>query len=166
MPPIEFVPMGFSTIQGGYSPKTEVQSMDIEFIDGGYKVRFDITGVCKEGKFRVDPLEGRECGIELINVVSDCSICRIQSNALIIDEKKYYFDTIDPIFEFEGEFDNATYIEIEYKIFPLITKEMFKLIKNQKERNNNLCQELSCIKNSRGYRLLEKIKKIKSFCKG
>lgn len=160
----EDVPYGFYSINDIYSSSTAIQCTDIRFINGCYKARFEISDLCKEGKFRFDPLEGRYCKIELINVVTDGDNCRLrQSNALYTDGNLHYFCTTDPIFEFEGDFIKATYIEFEYRIIKFTFKELFRLLKATKLENSNLYQELSAIKLSRGYKYLEKMRKIKNY---
>lgn len=163
----KYIPCGFYSINGNYLPNTIIECKNMSFCNGTYDVCFEIEGLCKEGRFRFDPLEGRSCVIELLNVVSNCQKLRMKHcNAIFVDDKRYYFDTIDPIFEFRGDFTKATYIKLEYKIINFSAKEIARILQDklqfQKEDNCRLKDELCTIKSSRGYRLLEYIRKLKN----
>lgn len=162
----KYIPCGFYSLNGNYLPNTIIECSNISFCNGIYNVSFEIAELCKEGGFRFDPLEGRSCVIELLNVVSNCQELRLKHcNAFFVDDKKYYFDIMDPIFEFGGDFTKATYIKLEYKIRNFSPKEIVRIVQEklqvQKEDNCRLRDELHTIKSSHGYRLSEYIRKLK-----
>lgn len=161
------IPCGFYSINGKYLPDTVIECNNMNFFDETYSARFEIADLCKDGLFRFDPLEGRSCAIELLNFVSDCNNLSLKKcNAFFVDGKKYYFDTLDPIFEFAGDFSTTTYINLEYKIINFSTKDIVGRLQEKlqfhKEDNCKLRDELCTIKSSRGYRLLEIIRKLKN----
>lgn len=70
-----------------------------------------------DGRIRFDPLENACCTIELLSVDTDAANTSIASlNHVKQEGNKYTFITIDPIIEILGDFSQATYLEIRYKI--------------------------------------------------
>lgn len=79
--------------------------------------KFDLTDKKTDGRIRFDPLENACCTIELLSVDTDAANTSIISlNHVKQEGNKYTFITIDPIIEILGDFSQATYLEIQYKI--------------------------------------------------
>lgn len=145
-----------------------------EMINESIKIKANIKGLIKENRIRIDPLEGEFCSCEIISIDTDAENYYITPfNAYLIDGDKYTFFTIDPIIEIIGDFSNATYITIIYKLNVLFSSEienMANKLHNQVvqvkeklkeaiiERDNLIC-EIHNIKSTNGYKLLEKIRK-------
>lgn len=85
---------------------------------GNIKVRFNISENTKSLRF--NPIEGVPCNVRILDIKTDARINSIQP---INSTKEYseneYFDEFlntDPMYEITGDFENATYIEIEAEI--------------------------------------------------
>ena len=126
-----------------------------------------------ESRFRLDPLEGSYCELEIVKIDTDALAYKILPfNASVSEGNKYLFLTNDPIIEFVGDFQNVTYFDIYYRINLLNTKEIINIARenlniasvklNDMDLKMNIFkQELDAIKASRGYRLLERLRNIK-----
>lgn len=148
---IKYIPRGFYKKNGEYKDDTVINCETISVNKGKYRAIFNIKGLCTDGRFRFDPLENVFCEIEILVIDTDGSDCTVQnSNALKVQGCKYIFMTIDPIIEIIGDFSNATYIIIEYRINVLDEYTMFALLHEQME-------ELSVIKGNSIYKYFEKI---------
>lgn len=173
----EYVPTIYPYIDGLYKSENVVSPSSFEH-NNTYKVRFDLTNIHTDGRLRFDPLENACCEIEIVSVNTDAKDYTIVShNALKKSGNKYIFITIDPIIEFVADFNNSSYFEVEYflKILNVIDVSKFaydkfiadndkfeRAIKEYDSNFNNLEKELQAIKNTKGYRILEKIRKYKN----
>ena len=149
--------------------------------------KFNLTDKKTDGRIRFDPLENACCTIELLNVDTDAANTSIVSlNHIKQEENKYTFITIDPIIEILGDFSQATYLEIQYKInildirtvslmaYDIFAAKQDELNAKQQEINNyqkdleivrqqlaSLRHEVKLITSTRGYKALEKFRSIR-----
>jgi GT2 family glycosyltransferase/2-polyprenyl-3-methyl-5-hydroxy-6-metoxy-1,4-benzoquinol methylase len=100
----------------GYSEQEkEIQNIDIE---NPFKVRFEI----KQGIFslRFDPAEGFPCNVRISHVESDAQITTVKPiNSTDGYAENELFDEFlnkDPMYEINGDFTEATFIEIEAEV--------------------------------------------------
>jgi len=100
----------------GYNPQEKVTKI-VDVVDR-IKVRFEINEGVKSLRF--DPIEEHPCNVKVINIVTDAQIDNIQplNSTNKYSEFGYYdeFLTLDPMYEITGNFENATYIEIDAEI--------------------------------------------------
>lgn len=181
----KFIPVMYVMYNGNYTGEHQYNP-SVFSCDGIYDATFDITGVVPEKYLRIDPLENQLCSMEVISIDSDGENVKIQSgNFTEVKESTYTFFTDDPILQIYGDFENATYIRFKYriKIFEYdelkkyltydistvveenskIKEENSKIKKENtqiKEENIRLKNDIIAIKSTRGYRLLEKIRKL------
>lgn len=159
------------------------------FFEGGEicTVKFNLTDKKTDGRIRFDPVENACCMIELLGVDTDAANTSIVSlNHVKQEGNKYTFITIDPIIEILGDFSQATYLEIQYKInildirtvslmaYDIFAAKQDELNAKQQEINNyqkdleivrqqltSLRHEVKLITSTRGYKALEKIRAIR-----
>lgn len=179
----EYVPTAYTFVDQTYTPEHIIYPAIFEAGDV-CTVRFDLTGRETEGRVRFDPLENACCTVELLEVHTDAEAPRIASlNHIRQDGNAYTFVIIDPIIEIFGDFSQATYLEIRYRIQILDTKTVSALANRAieaerqalaaKQQELQTCQgrlaeamrgrealqqELERIKSTRGYRALEKLR--------
>ena len=147
-----------------------------------YTVRFNLQDIHTEGnRLRFDPLENACCEIEILAVRTDIKDYSLEAvNALHSKGTKYTFITIDPIIDILGNFDAASYLEIEYRlriiradeISRLATAKIQEQAKIQKQleamteamtaERDFLRQQLELITSAKGYKMLEKLRQAKS----
>lgn len=100
----------------GYNEQ-EKETRAIDVVDR-IKERFEISKGIKSLRF--DPNEGFPCKVKILNIVTDAEIENIQPiNSMNEYSRDDYFDEFlntDPKYEITGNFENATYIEIEAEI--------------------------------------------------
>lgn len=175
----EYVPTAYPYIDGGYKSENAISPSCFEH-NNTYRVRFDLNNIHLDGRLRFDPVENACCEIEIVSVNTDAKDYSIVShNAFKRSGNQYIFITIDPIIEISGDFSNATYIDILYnlkifnsmKISELANEkisedanllstymEEINFLKNQYDK---LSCELTQVKNTKGYKILEKIRLLK-----
>lgn len=135
---------------------------------GVYTSYFPLNGEAVK-KLRFDPLEGAAAEVEIIGIKTDAKDYTIAAvNAIKHEGDIYTFITFDPIFEITGDFTNASYIAFEYTLRILPTEEIARLGQEQKilleQAKGEIAardREITAIKCTRGYRVLEKIRDIK-----
>ena len=171
--------VGLPFINGEYISEN-VMFPEQSYDGNTYIAKFDIKNCKTEGRFRFDPEEGSACILEIISIDTDLKKYHIESvNAMICEGNTYMFSTDDPIIEIVGDYSEATYIKIEYKIkelsYSILSKYIEEInnnineikkentqIKEEntqiKEENIRLKNDIIAIKSTRGYRLLEKIR--------
>lgn len=172
---------GFPLINGEYVSENVIYPIQ-KFYGDKYIATFHLDKYKSEGRFRFDPEDGEPCILELCSIITDVKDYKIEPyNAYKSDGSIYIFCTDDPIIEIVGEFSYATYITLEYKIKELPYGILSKYIEDVKKEcngtnldsnklklennklkleNNNLIHEINAIKSTKGYKLLEKIRKI------
>lgn len=183
----KYVPLIYVYTNGTYSADQFILPNMISTDNDTYKVRFDLSNQVAEGKIRFDPVENVCCGMEILSIKTDVIDYQVLPlNAISHIGNKYTFITLDPIVEIRGDFTDATYIDIEYslKIFNsmkiaemankeislanekiskeanLLSKYMAEIDLVESKCSNLLC-ELNQIKNTKGYRILEKIRRLR-----
>lgn len=170
----EYVPVAYTYTDNSYKQEDIIFPSFFEHSDTVYSVRFDLKDVCTDGRLRVDPLENECCEMEIISIKTDAKDYNvIASNAITQVGSKYTFITIDPILEIFGDFSTASYLEIEYVLRILSVREVsmfayekFKLDANNYEiKMEAFTEELQAIKSSKGYRLLQKMRKMRNSIK-
>ena len=178
---------GFPFVNGEYVGENLIYPTQ-KFDGEKYTATFQLDKYRIEGRFRFDPEDGEPCILELCSIITDIKDYKIEPyNVYQSDGDIYTFYTDDPIIEIVGDFSCASYITLEYKIKELPNGMLFKYIEDIKnecnvvnvennklksENNklksenddiikkcNNLIYEINAIKATRGYKLLEKIRK-------
>ena len=150
-------------------------------------VKFDLSGCQTNGRIRFDPLENACCTVEILNIATDAKEAKIASlNHVKQDGNTYTFISIDPIIEITGDFSQATYLEIQYRLSILDARTVAVLadkvfVAKQQELNakqqelnakqadlatvrqqkDELLELIDLITNARGYKALEKLRDIK-----
>ena len=170
---------GFPLINGEYVSENVIYP--IQKFDGDkYIATFQLDKYKSEGRFRFDPEDGEPCILELCSIITDIRDYKIEPyNAYKSDGSVYTFCNDDPIIEIVGDYSEATYIKIEYKIkelsYSILSKYIEEInnnineikkentqIKEEntqiKEENIRLKNDIIAIKSTRGYRLLEKMR--------
>ncbi|MDF2857945.1 MAG: methyltransferase protein [Neobacillus sp.] len=100
----------------GYNQQ-EKETRIVEVVDR-IKERFEISKGIKSLRF--DPSEGAPCNVRILNIITDAQVEKVQPiNAINEYSEDRYFDEFlnaDPMYEIIGDFERATYIEIEAEI--------------------------------------------------
>lgn len=114
-----YVPTVWIFENGKYDSKNIIQPCS--FQEGAERIaRFDLSGNRTEGKIRFAPLENACCSVELLSVDTDAADVKVFSlNHVKQEGNKYTYITIGPAIELEGDFSQATYLEIQYRIIIL-----------------------------------------------
>ena len=133
-------------------------------------VHIDLPKQGIKSRFRFDPLEGSYCKFELLGIETDTDEYSFMAyNANFSQNNKYLFLTVDPIMEFVGSFEKATYFNIRYKLTVMDFDKAVRELQNTleyaakcAEYADGLLKKIQAIEQSRGYRALEKFRAIKS----
>lgn len=176
----EYVPIVYPYIGGSYKSENAVSPLSFEH-DTIYKARFDLTNINTDGRLRFDPLENACCEIEIISIKTDAkNYSIIQHNASKSIGNKYLFITIDPIIEFSADFNSSSYFEIEYVMKILNVRDVSnfayykfiddkdtfeRVIREYDSKLSVLTKELENIRSTKGYKMLDKIRKIRRIMK-
>lgn len=117
-------------------------------------------------KFRLDPIEGCYCELEILKVDTDMlNYTIVPFNATTYEENKYLFFTDDPILEFVGNFYDSKYFNIYYKINFLSFLEVTKIAGDK--LNDSFVKMITCqkelieLKSSFEYRSIDRFRKFK-----
>ncbi len=164
----------FLYVNGNYTEENKICALDTRYVEDEIITKFDLKNKVTEGKIRFDPLERQFCTCEIISIETDAKDFYVKAfNAYSYDNNKYTFFNMDPIIEIIGDFSSATYIVIKYKINILGMSELVNIADNLNNQmfvitqklnstlrdRENLINEINAIKSTRGYRLLEFIRK-------
>lgn len=186
----EYVPTAYTYAGKTYLPENIIYPASFENNEI-CTVKFNLEGRKTDGRIRFDPLENACCTIELLSIRTDAMNTRAASlNHMKQEGSKYTFITIDPIIEIFGDFSQATYLEIIYRLSILDTRtvsllanriftaelnarqqeiadkqqELFACrqeLESMRNQKEALQQELKLITSTRGYRALEKLRAIR-----
>lgn len=173
---VKYEPICFYFKDGAYKSEYIIHYEKFAANDKVLRARFNISGLCNEGKLRFDPLEGAAAEVEIVGIKTDAKDYTIAAvNAIKHEGDIYTFITFDPIFEITGDFANASYIEFEYTLRILPTEEISRLGQEQYVELNETkiileqLEHMIALKNSmiqeiqatRGYKILEKLRWIR-----
>ena len=117
---------------------------------------------------RFDPLEGQPCKCKIESVETDGIYKGIAWKNASEQENDYdVFYTIDPVYVFDGDFSNATYIKITGKIeildYDVILKKLdlsWRELNRTNQELNRINQELNRIINDVNYQRAVAIERI------
>ena len=114
-----YVPTLWPLEDGKYDRDRIIQPCSFE--EGAERIaRFDLSGNRAEGKIRFAPLENACCSVELLGIDTDAAEVKATSlNHVKQEGNKYTFITIGPAIELAGDFSQATYLEIRYRLIIL-----------------------------------------------
>lgn len=139
----EHIPTAYSFVNNEYVEENIIYPSS--FAKGEIcTVNFNLNTKKTNGRIRFDPLENVCCKVELLGIDTNAKDTRIVSlNHIKQDGNTYTFITIDPIIEILGDFSQATYLEIQYKVTILDTKTVAMLaderfIANQQKFDNEI----------------------------
>lgn len=110
-----------------------------------FSVTFDISHDSKSDRFRFDPIENCFCVCNIDEVITDGEVASITPlNALKYYKKGFLFMNVDPQFEINGDFKQATYLTLKgyFKIMTQveiseIVDDIYKRMMEAIDKSNN-----------------------------
>lgn len=109
------------------------------FDGANFACEFDLPEKKGIKGLRWDPVEGYYCKIRVEKLVLDEGYIRIRtSNATSRKEGFDIFTTIDPIYEFEGDYRNASILRLEGKIGFFSSAELYEKINEMDKHNKSI----------------------------
>lgn len=167
-----YMPIVYKFVNGCYNDENIINLSSLIQDNNMYKVRFDFTEEDIEGRIRFSPLENMCCEMELISINTDVTNYSVLPvNAIKYKGSKYTFITISPTIELTGDFSSASYLEIQYFLrildareISILAQEKYAVLQEKctvlLKRLDDSCKENILIKSTKGYRLLEKLRKL------
>lgn len=117
--PYTYIPTAITyvMIEGNYVAHDIIQAESFTK-DKNYCARFNLQNIHTEGqRLRFDPLENACCEIKILALRTDIKDYSLEAvNAIQRKGSTYTFITTDPIIDILGNFDSASYMEIEYSL--------------------------------------------------
>ena len=118
----------------------------INIVDNKFNIKYDISNIDPKDRnkqIRWDPVEGKMCFCRIDEILSDGIILDVVPvNAVEYYEDRFIFLTVDPIFNINGDFSNATYLEIKGEIIFPSNYEISNMINRMYMNLTNIISKL------------------------
>ena len=114
--------------------------------DNKFNIKYDISNIDPKDRnkqIRWDPVEGKMCFCRIDEILSDgIFLDVVPVNAVEYYEDRFIFLTVDPIFNINGDFSNATYLEIKGEIIFPSNYEISNMINRMYMNLTNIISKL------------------------
>ena len=118
----------------------------INIVDNKFNIKYDISNIDPKDRnkqIRWDPVEGKMCFCRIDEILSDgIFLDVVPVNAVEYYEDRFIFLTVDPIFNINGDFSNATYLEIKGEIIFPSNYEISNMINRMYMNLTNIISKL------------------------